>query len=131
MHATEALSHDQMLHFVKRYLRAVADGTAEEIASLYAPEATLEDPVGSAPISGREAIAAFYLPLQGLDRSTTLLECRARAGVAAFSFRVAVAAPGSTVVTSPIDIMTFDTDGQIRSMKAVWSEQDISMEAMV
>ena len=49
-----------------RYLALVATGTADEIADLYASDAVLEDPVGSPPLQGRDAIRAFYATVEPL-----------------------------------------------------------------
>lgn len=121
-------TREQMRDAVERYLSAVAGGSPEEIADLYAPDATVEDPIGSEPHRGREAIVDFYRPLSVLDRSTRLQEFRAAGGTAAFRFEVDVVVPGRRITTAPIDVMTFDEAGRITSMRAIWSPEDVQIE---
>ncbi|WP_418061454.1 nuclear transport factor 2 family protein [Pimelobacter simplex] len=110
---------------VARYLDAVAGGSPAAIAALYAPDATLEDPVGADLVRGRAAIEEFYGALAGAKVSTELLAVRAIAGQAAFSFRVTTDAGDQQYVVEPIDVMTFDADGQITSMRAFWAPEDM------
>ena len=69
---------DVLQGFVQRYLDTVAGGKADDVAALYAEDATLEDPVGGA-------------------------------------MRI-----------EPIEVMTFDGDGMITSMKAYWGPQNVT-----
>lgn len=111
---------------VVRYLEAVAAGSAVDIAALYAPDATVEDPVGSEPHRGREAIAQFYKALEGAEVSTELLHLRLAGANAAFHFRVVTEVGDQTITIEPIDVMTFAPDGLITSMRAFWSPEDVS-----
>lgn len=107
------------------YLSAISTGSSAQIAALYADDATLEDPVGSGPTTGRAAIEQFYSALDGADRDAELIAARISGHAAAFSIRVTTRAPEQTIVIEPIDVMTFDDDGAITSMRAYWSPQDI------
>lgn len=120
------LSNDAAAAVVDRYLALVADGTADEIASLYAEGATLEDPVGSAVLNGREAIRGFYATIEALAMTTTLLTRRTCAGEAAFHFRVETDTGAGIATLEPLEVMTFDDDGRITSMRAWWSDSDLS-----
>lgn len=121
-------TREQMRDTVERYLAAVADGTPDQIADLYAPDATVEDPAGSAPHRGRDAIVDFYRPLSILTRRTRLRDFRAAGDTAAFGFEVDVLVPGRRITTAPIDVMTFDSGGRITSMRAIWSNEDMRIE---
>lgn len=113
-----------MQGFVQRYLDTVANGTAEDIAALYAEDATLEDPVGGGEVHiGRQAIAGFYKLADGADIKTELLTFRAGGHEAAFVFAITV---GGTMRIEPIEVMSFNGDGQIASMKAYWGPQNIT-----
>lgn len=119
------LSNDAVAAAVTRYLALVADGTADEIAALYAEDATLEDPVGSDVLRGREAIRAFYATLEGLSVTTTLITLRACAGEAAFHFRVETDTGAGVATMEPLEVMTFSPDGKITSMRAWWSDANL------
>ncbi|MGW4421502.1 nuclear transport factor 2 family protein [Streptosporangium sp. NPDC004631] len=110
---------------VVRYLDAVANGTADDLASCYAEDGTLEDPVGSEPRRGRAAIREFYSTLKGARRSTELLTVRVAGDSAAFHFRVRIERGDRTFEIEPIDVMTFDEDQRITSMRAYWSGDDM------
>lgn len=110
---------------VTAYLAAVASGTADTIAALYTDDATVEDPVGSEPRAGRDAITEFYRALESTKTSTELLTLRVAGDEAAFSFRVDSDVAGQTYRVEPIDVMTFDGDGRITSMRAFWSPADM------
>ncbi|WP_030912430.1 nuclear transport factor 2 family protein [Streptosporangium amethystogenes] len=110
---------------VVRYLDAVANGTADDIASCYAEDGTLEDPVGSEPRRGRAAIREFYSALEGACRDTELLTVRVAGDSAAFYFRVRIERGDRTFEIEPIDVMTFDEEQRITSMRAFWSGDDM------
>lgn len=114
---------------VQRYLDLVASGTSTDIVALYAPDATLEDPVGSEVLRGREAIGAFYAGLDGLSMTTNLVTLRTCAGHAAFHFEVVTDTGDMKYRMAPLEVMTFDDDGLITSMRAFWSDEDLVVEA--
>ncbi|MFD4294982.1 nuclear transport factor 2 family protein [Rhodococcus sp. NPDC058505] len=116
---------DDVTTAVRRYLAEVASGTGSSIAALYAAEATVEDPVGSDPHRGVEAIAAFYAAIEQTERSTELLTIRVAGASVAFHFRVTTTVGDRTVVVEPIDVMTFDAELKITSMRAFWSQADM------
>jgi steroid delta-isomerase len=122
-----AASEERIREVVERYVALVATGSADEIADLYAEGATVEDPVGSEVLTSREQIHGFYATLEVLDQETRLIEARITGGEAAFLFEVRTTSDGVTYSLSPIDVMTFDDDGRITSMRAYWSDADMSV----
>ncbi|MFW0787830.1 nuclear transport factor 2 family protein [Gordonia sp. CPCC 206044] len=122
------ISPDVIRSRVTDYLSAVAGGRTADITALYARGATVEDPVGSEARQGLAAIEQFYGALQGADCDTELLRLRVAGDTAAFHFRVTTRTPDQTITVEPIDVMTFDDDGKITSMRAVWSPDDLTVE---
>jgi steroid Delta-isomerase len=120
-----AASTERIREVVDRYVRLVGSGTADEILGLYAEGATVEDPVGSDVRSDRSAIREFYATLEGLEQETRLLALRIAGGEAAFHFEVKTLADGVTYTLSPFDVMAFDDDGLITSMRAYWGDEDM------
>ncbi|MGB0098911.1 MAG: nuclear transport factor 2 family protein [Nocardioides sp.] len=118
-------SREHISGVVEDYLRLVATGTADEVVALYAEDATLEDPVGSQVLRGREAIRAFYAAIEPLTIETRLFHLRTVAGEAAFHFEVTTITDDATFTMAPIEVMTFDEDGRITSMRAWWSDTDM------
>ncbi|ANE79483.1 steroid delta-isomerase [Mycobacterium adipatum] len=115
---------DVLQGFVQRYLDTVVTGSAQDVAALYAEDATLEDPVGGGEVHiGRQAIAGFYNNVAGVEVKTELLSFRAGGSEAAFVFAITV---GGSMRIEPIEVMTFNADGQITSMRAFWGPADIT-----
>ena len=122
-----ALSRERIREVVDDYVRLVATGTADEIVALYADGATVEDPVGSDVLTGPESIRAFYAGLEGLDQETRLIAARVAGDEAAFHFEVLTRADGLTYTLAPFDVMTFDDEGRITTMRAFWSDEDMAI----
>lgn len=115
---------DVLQGFVQRYLDTVVTGSADDVAALYAEDATLEDPVGGGEVHiGRQAIAGFYKNVSGVEVKTELLSFRAGGSEAAFVFAITV---GGTMRIEPIETMAFNSEGQITSMRAFWGPADIT-----
>jgi len=110
---------------VDKYLSLVGSGTAEEITALYADGATLEDPVGAEPLVGLDAVLAFYKVIEPIQRSTELLFFKAAGDTAVFQFRIVTTFGDTSIEIEPADIMRFDADGKITSMRAVWAEEEM------
>ncbi|MER7076892.1 steroid delta-isomerase [Saccharopolyspora kobensis] len=110
---------------VASYLKAVATGSAADVAALYAADATLEDPVGSDPVRGRAAITEFYTAVENMRQDVELLALRIAGDSAAFHFRVRTELPDGAAEIEPIDVMTFDEAGRITGMRAFWSPEDV------
>jgi steroid Delta-isomerase len=112
---------------VDRYLDLVAKGATDEILALYAPDATLEDPIGSDLRRGHGSIREFYAGFQDLKKDTELAEIRVADSEAAFLWHLTLDAGDSRTRISPISVMTFDEDAKITSMRAFWSPSDVKV----
>lgn len=111
---------------VHRYIGLVGSGSADEVAALYAEDATLEDPVGGKVHVGRQAIQGFYATLDNLERNCELVTLRVAGNEAAFHFRLTVTAGDSAMRIEPIDVMVFDDAGKVAAMKAYWSADNVT-----
>lgn len=118
-------SADDIRDTVRRYVEAVGSGTAADIVALYREDATVEDPVGSEPHVGHAAIKKFYDVIEPLERSSELFTVRVAGDSAAFSFRIVTRFGEQNFTLDPIDVMTFDENGLISSMRAFWSPDDM------
>ena len=122
-----AASAQRISEVIHRYVELVATGTADEVVALYADGATVEDPVGSEVRTTRESIREFYAALEGLEQEGRVLTARIAAGEAAFCFELATKAGEQTYTLAPIDVMTFDEDAKITSMRAFWADSDVEI----
>ena len=111
---------------VHRYIELLNSGGSADLVELYADDATLEDPVGGEVHIGHQAIRGFYATLDNLERDAELVTLRAAGREAAFHFRLVITAGESRMRIEPIDVMAFDDDGKITSMKAYWSAENIT-----
>src|SRR5690625_1975906 len=115
---------------MKAALQAYIDGfnakDAEALASLFADDATIEDPVGTQPIQGKETIAQFYRKavkaVQEMKLSSPIRGSHSNAAAMAFEFTMNW--EGKTMHTKVIDVMEFNQDGKITSMRAYWGPGD-------
>lgn len=119
-----SVTAEHVRNVFQRYCELVTAGDFDAIANLYAEDATVEDPVGSTPHRGRDAIREFYRASAGAVRLE--LEGRVRSagneGAAAMIARPS-ADPALRVET--LDVMVFRDDGLIASMRAYWSADTI------
>ena len=119
------VSAEKITETVHRYLELVAGGTADQIADLFADDATVEDPVGGGEVHiGKSAIHGFFKNVESAKRTTELVTLRVAGHEAAFLFVITVDAGGHKVRIEPIDVMNFNSEGKIVSMKAYWSFTD-------
>jgi steroid delta-isomerase len=120
-----AVSRDLILETITNYVDYVGAGATDKIMALYTEGGTVEDPVGSEVRTTRESVREFYSILDGLAQSATLGIVKIADGQAAFSFELVVKAGDLTYTIAPIDVMTFNDDGRIASMRAFWSDADM------
>ena len=111
---------------VRRYVSLLANGSADDLVALFAEDATVEDPVGSDVRTGREEIHRFFAALEQLDRETELVLLRLVGQEAAFAFTITFNAGGTPMRLQPIDTMTFNTDGEIVSLRSYFAPADVT-----
>jgi steroid delta-isomerase len=121
------VSPEKIREVIEQYVARVARGTTDAVLELFAEGATVEDPIGTEVRTTREAIREFYSGLEGLEQAGDVLSVRIAGGEAAFLFELRTRAGEKTYTLAPIDVMTFDDDGKITSMRAYWSEADMSV----
>ena len=115
---------------VEQYVKLVGAGPTADIVDLYAPDAVIEDPIGTEPKQGHDAIREFYDVIASLERETSLAPETVRivGNHAAFVFTLVTKAGGHRMTLSPIDVMEFDDEGRITRMRAYWGADDMSVE---
>ncbi|MCW4355663.1 nuclear transport factor 2 family protein [Hoyosella sp. YIM 151337] len=119
---------EQIRETVAQYAKRLTAGSASDIADLYTADATVEDPVGTPLHEGRDAIEKFYATVCQADIAAEHQGVRVAGNSAAFGLRVVAKAGEQTITVHPIDVMTFNDDGKITSMRAFWSQDDMTVE---
>jgi len=116
------MSVESMQAIVNRYIQAFEESDINIIRDLYADDAVVEDPVGSEPIRGIDAILEFYK--QGLGSGVKLSltqDIRVAGNSVAFVFEARM----PDMVISPLDVFEVNEQGKVQSMKAYWGESNI------
>ena len=117
---------DKIDAVVDAYVEYLTSGTAEQIADLYAADATVEDPIGADVRDTREQLIEFYSIITGMEERTATLKWKKIAGdTAVFEFTLVTGTGGMRFEITPVDIMVFDDEGKISSMRAVWQPSDL------
>lgn len=120
---------EHMQAAVEAYVRALNASDLDAIVALYADDAVVEDPVGTAPKRGIADIRAFYAGSLTLKLRVELEgQIRAVASEAAFAFSVSFEVQGRRTTIRPIDTMRFDADGRIVQMRAFFGPGNISAD---
>lgn len=108
---------------VYRYMEAFEKSDPDIIRSLYAENATLEDPVGSTPRQGIVEILAFYeYALKSGMKLKLVGKPRCAGNSVAFTFDGTL--PGMMI--NPIDVFELNSEGKIERMRAYWSMDNVS-----
>ncbi len=120
---------------IERYQATFNSGDREGWLGLFVDEGSVEDPVGSPPRRGREALATFWAEIHdgvehGAGRSVRMVQGPAVCGLeATWAFELRIPRDGRVVVVEIIDHASFTEDGRIRSLRAFWSEATVRVEA--
>lgn len=111
---------------LQAYIDAFKAGDAEKLISLFAEDATIEDPVGSDLVRGKDAIANMYRQgvqvVTDIALSAPIRGSHSNAAAMAFDFEMNL--DGMVIRTSAIDVMEFDDAGKIITMRAYWGPSD-------
>jgi len=105
---------------VRRYVEAVGRQDLEATVAMFAEDAFQEDPVGSPPNVGRDAIRGFFERAYRGAFSTTLAGPLLVTGDhAAVHFVITVPTDADPVVVRVVDLVRIDDDGLIAELRAV------------
>ena len=111
------MSNEHMIATVHKYVEAFEKQSMDIIREIYAEDAVLEDPVGTDPQHGIDAVVAFYENALGSGAKLELTgECRCAGNSVAFPFQVVM----GEMRISIIDVFTFNDAGKVIDMKAYW-----------
>lgn len=109
------------------YIDGLEHGDLEKIMSLYAEDATVEDPVGGGTVhEGKAAIREFYATVTALKIDATLHEARVCGSDLLFHFEITTHFDEDSRATIDVwDLMTHDADGKVSSMRAYWTPENM------
>jgi steroid delta-isomerase len=119
------MDHAHMVAVVEGYMDAFNTKDISIIRGMYAPDARIEDPVGTEPHVGLDAILGFYEA--AIETGPTLSlsgQVRCAGNSAAFPFQ----SRRGSVTMDIIDVFDFNEDGKVVSMRAYWSRDNLTRE---
>lgn len=110
--------------YTARFSAADKDGWL----ALFAPDATIEDPVGSEVRTGVDSIGEFWDAVRSMTPEVALTRTgpvRVAGHEAAFPMQMVSQVGDAAMALDIIDVMTFDEQGRITSMRAYWDLADL------
>lgn len=111
---------------IDAYIKAFDNDDVDAIIALYADECSVEDPVGTEPVRGIEAVREFYTrSMQASPKLTLQPPVRIAGNEAAFAFTGVVTTPDGKLQFDVIDHMIFNDDGRIRQMRAFFGPENM------
>jgi len=116
---------DKIINKVQQLVNGVNSHDIAAIIDLYADDAIVEDPVGTDPQCGHEAIAAFYQ--QGFQvkikfELTGPIRCAGNS--AAFPFLATIDLGENKTRMEIIEVLDFNEEGKIQLMRAYWGPEN-------
>ena len=123
----ETPASESVRELVVRYLATFATGDIEGRIALFAPDASFEDPVGTPPMVGHDALRAFFSQGSAMKISAELERIAICGNEAAFAFRARLdAGEGGQVTIHPFETLVVNDDGLIVQMRAYFDVGSIS-----
>lgn len=117
---------EQKLAAVQGYVDAFEKGDADAVITLFASDASVEDPVGTPIKRGHDEIRAFYQASMATGAKLEMLgEPRCAADYVAFPFAVRLEWQGQKSVIEVIDTFRLNDDGKIVEMRAYWGPENM------
>ncbi len=124
------MTHDEMTAVVHAYIESFNNGDAQAALALYAPDAQVEDPVGTPVKTGSAAILEFYQHSMATGAKLTLEgPVRTVPGIAAWAFSATLAHDGQKMRIDVIDLFHFSDEGKIQKMQAFFGERNFNPQS--
>ena len=123
-------TEEQMRSSMQKYIDGFNSHDGNVLASLFADDARIEDPVGGPTIiEGRAAVDEFYRSaVEVVDRLVLAAPIRgSHSAAAAMAFDIHMHSDGHPLLIRAIDVMTFDDAGKIIDMKAYHGPGDVEV----
>lgn len=111
---------------LQAYVDAISGDDVEAVVALFAEDAVVEDPVGSEPQRGKDALRAFYqIAVDSVERMTLEGNVRVRDHYGAACMVAKV--KGADIAMETLDVMEFNEEGLISKMTAYWGDSNMVM----
>lgn len=108
------------------YLQGLVSGDLESVVSLFASDATVEDPVGSEIKQGEDELRAFYqIACDSVTAAERIGPPRIAGQDIAFAFTITVGVAPDAMCIDIIDVFTCDEAGKVCGMRAYWGPDNM------
>ena len=125
---SQEVSADKVSRAVRAYFLAIRAMDADAFANTFAEDGTTCDPMGAPPISGRDAVRAFFQSICGNFKSVALTEEHvfvAGNGAAVKWNGHGTSTNGKEVRFQGIDVFEVNEDGKIQNVWAYWNPAEM------
>jgi steroid delta-isomerase len=123
------INDEQIANILQAYVDAVAGDDVEKVIELYAEDAVVEDPVGSDPHRGQEALRSFYqMAVDSVEKMTLEGNPRIRENWGAAAMRAYPKGMDLKICMETMDVMEFNDEGKITRMTAYWGDGNLVSE---
>jgi steroid delta-isomerase len=116
---------DEIRDAMQSYIKLMCDSDIDGILELYAEDATVEDPVGGQVQQGRETLRGFYAATAPKLQVEITGPIRVAGNECAMPMLAEFELNDQKFYIDVIDVMTFDDNGKITSMRAFWNPADM------
>ncbi len=120
------LNDQQIKDALQAYVDAISGDDVEAVVALFTDDAVVEDPIGSDPQQGKDALRAFYqIAVDSVEKMTLEGNVRVRDHYGAAAMRAKV--KGADITMETLDVMEFNDAGLITKMTAYWGDSNMVM----
>lgn len=111
---------------MQAYVDNISDSNLEGIIALFAENAVVEDPVGSEPVRGHEALRGFYtMACESVSKMVLEGNVRSCGSWGACAMLATPKGAEGALVIETLDVMQFNDDGKIIAMQAYWGDSNM------
>ena len=114
---------EQIEAAVEEYFNAVGAFDVQRYVNTFAPNGVLEDPVGTPPVQGQQAIAAFITniiaPFSKIEhRTQEIIVCGSEAAV---NWKLSLkTTAGKKIIIDGMGVFSFNQNGKLKSVREFW-----------
>jgi steroid delta-isomerase len=116
---------EELRAVMQSYIKLMCDSDIDGILDLYTDDATAEDPVGGQVQQGRETLRAFYAATAPKLQVEITGPIRVAGTECAMPMLAEFEMNDQKFHIDVIDVMTFNDDGKITSMRAFWNPAEM------
>lgn len=120
------LNDQHIAQVMQDYVDAMSGDDVEKVVALYADDAVVEDPVGSDPFNGVEAIRGFYTEsIAAVGKMELEGNPRVRGNIGVCAMLAHPKGAEGVMIVETLDVMSFNEEGKITAMTAYWGDSNI------